>query len=72
MRSVLGGRPAITLTHASHTAVLDGQRARLCPVKLVPIHLANDIPRTDAPPHTQHQNDVIAQHPWACGELAIA
>ena len=56
IRSVSGGRPAMTTTHASQTYRDEVQRAWAWPVKLLPIHRTRSAPRVLAPPHTQHAN----------------
>lgn len=48
MRSVVGGLPAITVTHASHTYMEFGARTLFCPVKLLPIQSATEAPRVVA------------------------
>lgn len=70
MRSVSGGLPDITNTHAAQTSGLSGQRTRFCPTKFAPMKRSTSTPRVDSPAHTQQRNGACGAHVGDAGDPA--
>lgn len=70
MRSVSGGLPDMTNTHAAQTSGLSGQRTRFWPTKFAPMKRSTSTPRVDSPAHIQQRNGSCGVHVASFGDPA--